>query len=674
MTANRMRKIGLLAAVAFAALVPAQAFAQASGDILNQIVDQFQSASSGWAGTMQGFALGLFGLLATISFFYNTIMYALRGEAQLYGWMGHVVKEILRIGFWFAVLLSATSWIPAIVNSLRQAGEAAGGMGSLNPSNVMSVGINIAGAMLERSAGPGGLGQVIGAGITEGLGAALGAGLTNFAFQFAALVMVCIFAYMALQVIIALVEMYFVTSAGVLFIGMGGSPWTSDFAVKTLVYAVSVGAKLMVMALILSLGLTVARQWMNLDYTEFRTSIIIIGCAVVLAGVVKMVPELVQGMIQGASMTSAAPMIGAAQTMAAAAGAAATAGVGAGVALHSATTMAAGQLGAATAAGAGPTSAGGRAAFMLSNTAKNLAGSAAQDIGGKLAGSNRHGTMGGRMAAAMNDQMKREEKAPSPGGGGSGGGGAGGGSGAAGGGGGGAGGGGAGGGVADAAALADAPSVTISGAGEGGDAGGGEAGASGGGSGASGGDAPGSAPTAGGGTLGGRASGGSGGAPGGAPPAGGAPSSGAPPASGAPLGGTSSSSGGAPTSSGTGSSSAPRSGGVVSGGPRPGGGVVSGGPAGGGSLISGGPAAPPPPAAGSYSSPAVSLGDALGGYGPSDSDPRRGIGEAPLAEDQQPNYQPVDSDSTKGLGESPTRRPRGPLDHLRGPGNDNESG
>ncbi len=87
--------------------------------------------------------------------------------------------------------------------------------------------------------------------------------------------------------------------------------------------------------------------------------------------------------------------------------------VGAGMALHSATTMAAGQMSAATAAGGGPTSAGGRAAFMLSNAAKNLASSATQDIGGKLAGSNRHGSMGGRRtAAAMNDQVKREEEGP----------------------------------------------------------------------------------------------------------------------------------------------------------------------------------------------------------------------------------------------------------------------
>lgn len=653
MFANPKKHLGLIAFAAALALVPAQAFAQASGDILNQIVDQFQNASSGWAGTMQGFALGLFGLLATISFMYNTIMYALRGEAQLYGWMGHVVKEILRIGFWFAVLMSATSWIPAIVNSLRQAGEQAGGLGSLNPSNVISVGINIAKEMLERSAGAGGIAQVIGAGITEGVGAALGASLSNLAFQIAALIIVVIFAYMALQVIIALVEMYFVTTAGVLFIGMGGSSWTSDFAVKTLVYAVSVGAKLMVMALILSLGLTLARQWVSLDYTEFETSVIIIGCSIVLAGVTKMVPELVQGMIQGASVTSAAPMIGAATSMAAAAGAAATAGVGAGMALHSATSMAAGQLGAATAAGAGPTTAGGRAAFMLSNTAKNLGSSAMQDIGGKLAGSNRHGTMGARMASAMNDQMKRDEKAPSPGGGGSGGGGAGRG-GAAGSAGAGAAGGSGGGGVADAAAGAETPSVTISGAGEGGEAAG-AAGSSGIGPAASGaaeGDSP-SSPPAGSGS--GRS--------------GGAPSSSSPAAS----GGTSP--GAAPSSSAgaSGGSSTPRSGGVVSGAPRSGG-VVSGGPADGGSLISGGPSAPPPAPAGSYSSPAVSLGDALGGYGSNDSDPRRGIGEAPLAEDQTPNYQPVDSDSKKGLGEAPTRRPRGPADHLRGPGNDNEPG
>ncbi len=175
---------------------------------------------------------------------------ALRGEAQLYGWLGHVVKEILRVGFWFAVLLSATSWIPAIIDSLRQAGEAASGVGTLSPTNAISIGINISSAMLQRSAGPGGIAQVVVATLTGDGGAPFAAVLSNFSFQIAAIIIVVIFAYIALQIIIALVEMYFVTSAGVLFIGMGGSPWTADFAVKNacLRWLASVRRSVMVMA------------------------------------------------------------------------------------------------------------------------------------------------------------------------------------------------------------------------------------------------------------------------------------------------------------------------------------------------------------------------------------------------------------------------------------------
>ena len=48
--------------------------------------------------------------------------------------------------------------------------------------------------------------------------------------------------------VLALVESYLIISMSVIFMAFGGSRWTKDFAVSTVRYTVSVGAKLFVLA------------------------------------------------------------------------------------------------------------------------------------------------------------------------------------------------------------------------------------------------------------------------------------------------------------------------------------------------------------------------------------------------------------------------------------------
>ena len=50
-----------------------------------------------------------------------------------------------------------------------------------------------------------------------------------------------------------LVESYFVISSGVILMGFGGSQWTNQFAINIIRYAVSVGAKLFMVQLVIGL-------------------------------------------------------------------------------------------------------------------------------------------------------------------------------------------------------------------------------------------------------------------------------------------------------------------------------------------------------------------------------------------------------------------------------------
>ena len=75
-----------------------------------------------------------------------------------------------------------------------------------------------------------------------------------------AIVLIVCFGLITALYILTLVESYVVISAGVLFMGFGGSRFTKDFALKILVYAVSVGAKLFVLELLVGLGMQIFNQ------------------------------------------------------------------------------------------------------------------------------------------------------------------------------------------------------------------------------------------------------------------------------------------------------------------------------------------------------------------------------------------------------------------------------
>ena len=107
----------------------------------------------------------------------------------------------------------------------------------------------------------------------------------------------------AAAIILSLVESYIVLSAGVLLMGFGGSRWTKDFALKTVIYAVSVGAKLFVLQLIAGLGAQIIGGWASLPEGQSvlapvnATSniLVIVGSTLVLSVLVKTVPEMIQG-------------------------------------------------------------------------------------------------------------------------------------------------------------------------------------------------------------------------------------------------------------------------------------------------------------------------------------------------------------------------------------------
>ena len=236
----------------------------------------------------------------------------------------------------------------------------------------------------------------------------------------AGLIIEVCFALIAAAMVLALVESYLVISMGVLFMAFGGTQWTKDVAISTVRYTISVGAKLFVLQLLVSIGTGLIQSWVTSFNNITASSLcILVGCSIVMLALVKVLPETMQRIVNGASMAHGSALTGAAAAVAGAAGAVGLELAGGGGMAGSAYRLAAAQLGARDDQGTAPTSRIGRAAALTGYTAKNMAAAPMADIGHRLSGrpSARHGFATWRMAADLENQarlLEEDRQKPKP--------------------------------------------------------------------------------------------------------------------------------------------------------------------------------------------------------------------------------------------------------------------
>ena len=261
----RLRIYAGVAAAGATLFESAPAYAQSS-DVLDQIVSQFQSQSGAWENGLRSLALETFGLLAIIELAAAAIRLAFRG-ADFSEWLAELVNQILYLGFFLALLQNSVTWGTAIVNSFRHAGKSAAG-GGMTPSAVFAAGVDMAQAVTGHMSwySP----------------------ASSMALLIAGLVVLVCFALICAWMMVALVESYVVIAASVILMAFGGSRWTKDIAIAAIRYTLSVGAKLMMMQLLVSLGTNMITGWANTFTGQNSSQVyILIGASIVLLAVTK---------------------------------------------------------------------------------------------------------------------------------------------------------------------------------------------------------------------------------------------------------------------------------------------------------------------------------------------------------------------------------------------------
>lgn len=270
----------LIFMIGVAALFFSAATAHAQTQILDNIAQSYKAASAGWTGTLLGFANNLFRLLAIIEFTWSCAVWALE-KNEYQSFVAAIVKKFMWIGTFYMILLNGPTWIPAIIDSFTDAGIAASGSAGLSPSEVFTTGLDNAATMLEG---------IKNMSLLDDMGVIIVAGLSGLAIVIA-------FAIIAGQLLVALVESYIAISAGLLFLGFGGSRWTTDFVQKYIGYAMATGVKLFMLFLIIGIGNTQAQTWKAMLLTigtpgvpAFNIILSVLGGSVLLAYLAMQIP------------------------------------------------------------------------------------------------------------------------------------------------------------------------------------------------------------------------------------------------------------------------------------------------------------------------------------------------------------------------------------------------
>lgn len=380
---KKFRGIAMLLAVMVVSFQPALA---QEGLVLTALQNEITTAAKGWETTVMDAARSLFWILAGIEIGIAAVWLALQA-ASLDSWFAELVRRIMFVGFFAFVLAQGPTFAKAVVDSLFQIG--AGG-GTASPADVFNAGLAVATKMSEKAQ----------FGLFEDNALAISAAL-------AMVVTVIAFSLVAAIFVSVMVEMYFGLLAGMILLGLGGSSFTKDFAVRYLIYAFSVGMKLMALVMISRIGSEVLIGLVNRPEVgdQFQTALAIAGIAVVVFIIAMYVPNIIQGVVQGASVSGGMEAVrhgGQASSFALGAASLAAGAVGAGAAAAQ----------SARAAGSSVAGAALRGMGVGIGSAGKAAGSAAKEkaIGspGAYAGS----IMG--LANAKLDHVRSGQNGPKP--------------------------------------------------------------------------------------------------------------------------------------------------------------------------------------------------------------------------------------------------------------------
>ena len=298
-------------ALAVCALFVPEAY---SFTLFDGVVDQAQSNGRGWFTTIQNLMRPTFALLAGLEICWAAAIWAFEKDT-LNSLSVEIIKKIMMHGFFYALLLYAQDWIPAIFNTFQSVGEQAAGIpAGITTDGIITMGIEVIGKLWLSTALSVAPALIIDP--EEILGTAnplayyaLVAGQTYYLVTLITTIIVAVaYIIVAAQFCCLKIETYVLFAVGAVFLGLGGNSFTKDWTTKYLTYAMNVGVRLLVLILILSLTLNEVNRMASapgLSFAmftlDFKNLFEIMAAAIMQAFLGIKAPEMASALLTGSA-------------------------------------------------------------------------------------------------------------------------------------------------------------------------------------------------------------------------------------------------------------------------------------------------------------------------------------------------------------------------------------
>ena len=276
------------------------AAAEAQPNLGPSVMDKFVERTAGWWPILQGYAIYVFKITATLEVCLFGIRMAIQ-RSQINEIIGQFVMTLLFLCFIAAVLVNYREWGTAIAITglnpvvTKLGGGAASFDAAGQPIAMIFVAMEAMVPVLKDA-------SVWDFGMVMIYVLCMGA-------------IIAVFATICCRYILVVCEFHIVANAGIILIGLGGSKIFKDYAINVMRYILSVAIKLFVLQLIINIGFSIlsladikALQGQSIKNISLYELLVVVLQGIILLALSGNLPQTCAGIISGASVDGGNPL------------------------------------------------------------------------------------------------------------------------------------------------------------------------------------------------------------------------------------------------------------------------------------------------------------------------------------------------------------------------------
>ncbi|MBU2721071.1 P-type conjugative transfer protein TrbL, partial [Acidithiobacillus ferridurans] len=281
-------------------LIPVSAYAATSYHF--GLMTPFENDGQKWFSVVQPLARDLWVALFGIEIAWFAAKRVLF-KVDIHSLIPALVKTLLFAGFGLAFIIHGANWFHAIVQSFVDVGQKAANIPPVTPATIIGDGLDVATQLITSASKidnnlmgmihPGVIGDLVG-----------NPGLLIIIGLFAILIVLA-FVIVAAEFIAIQVLGFIMFGVGVIMLGFSAFRPVASFAEKYFSAAISIGARLMVLYVIIGIGMGLAATWPSevAANPTFFTLLMVLGQATVFGYLAVRIPSLAAGLLQGSLNT-----------------------------------------------------------------------------------------------------------------------------------------------------------------------------------------------------------------------------------------------------------------------------------------------------------------------------------------------------------------------------------